>query len=575
MNPLKFFRTTTNLPYSGEGSVAPLLTSRTDDLEKERFDRPDPASRHPSTRSRRKRLSRRYWIPLVAVSGVFGVVAGVIVLTPVGASIPLRRPVLSSPSPTIEIGDILPAHNTPSAAVNMDTPPSPPSAEAADVDMLYARQSKTLAQAEARYALRTGRAPPRNYSWWYEFARERGCLIDEYDQIHRDFEPFYQLAKEDPAYFQRMVERASEKLRADPADIAVVEVKDGQAHIVENSGAAYAANWPITFSRFSHLLPDMTFIINGHDEPRVAFNSRTSDAAKKDGLNFSDPTPFKNGPPSTAEFFQQRSGCIVAKDPNGFKESANGDSAFLFASANLGFTMDLYPVLSMAKISPCFSDILFPTEYYYDQSWWSSKFAYPDNVTWDQKKPQTYWRGMSTGGMINGSNYHNFTRFRLADLGRVHPDILDVKVTRFAETLCEAGRGCDRAAVLAEYNITGASEPREDMYGFKYVVDVDGTTFSGRYLGLLRSGSLVFKATVFEEYFNDWLRPYEHYIPVRADLSDLVEKVRWANAHPAEARRIQLRGLHMAARVNDDQNDCYFSAVLLEWARLQEYAKGS
>ncbi|KAJ7128454.1 hypothetical protein C8R44DRAFT_873174 [Mycena epipterygia] len=39
------------------------------------------------------------------------------------------------------------------------------------------------------------------------------------------------------------------------------------------------------------------------------------------------------------------------------------------------------------------------------------------------------------------------------------------------------------------------------------VIDVDGMTFSGRFLGLLRSGSLVFKSTVFEEYFNDWLRP--------------------------------------------------------------------
>jgi hypothetical protein len=56
----------------------------------------------------------------------------------------------------------------------------------------------------------------------------------------------------------------------------------------------------------------------------------------------------------------------------------------------------------MAKISPCFSDILFPTEvctlfqlanldndtcqYYYDQSWWSGTFEYPDNVPWENKQ---------------------------------------------------------------------------------------------------------------------------------------------------------------------------------------------
>jgi hypothetical protein len=52
-----------------------------------------------------------------------------------------------------------------------------------------------------------------------------------------------------------------------------------------------------------------------------------------------------------------------------------------------------------------------------------------------------------------------------------------------------------------------------------------------------------------------------------------VEKIRWAN-HPEEARLIQQRGMQVAMRiVTDDQNDCYFLAVLLEWARLQDYAR--
>ncbi|KAJ7666367.1 lipopolysaccharide-modifying protein, partial [Mycena rosella] len=103
---------------------------------------------------------------------------------------------------------------------------------------------------------------------------------------------------------------------------------------------------------------------------------------------------------------------------------------------------------------------------------------------------------------------------------------------------------------------------------FKYAVDVDGNTFSGRFQGLLRSGSLVFKSMIFEEYFNDWIRPFEHYVPVKVDLSDLVEKIAWANAHPQEARLIQQRGMEIARRVlTDDQNDCYFSAALLEWAQ--------
>ncbi|KAJ7323573.1 hypothetical protein DFH08DRAFT_817606 [Mycena albidolilacea] len=92
----------------------------------------------------------------------------------------------------------------------------------------------------------------------------------------------------------------------------------------------------------------------------------------------------------------------------------------------------------------------------------------------------------------------------------------NVGITCFAKTLCE--EDCNCTVVMVEYGIRGASQAWEELYHFKYTINVDGTTFSGRYLGLLRSDSLAFKSTIFEEYFNNWLRPFEHYIPVKADL---------------------------------------------------------
>ncbi|KAJ7229839.1 glycosyl transferase family 90-domain-containing protein [Mycena pura] len=437
------------------------------------------------------------------------------------------------------------------------------------VDELYARQSKTLAQAAARYTLRTGRRPPARYDRWFDFAREKGCLIDEYDRIHRDFKVWYQLAVHAPTHFREMIARATRKLDGVAAEISRVEVLDGTVSITGST--AYDYYWQSTISRFSQHLPDMTVLMNGRDEPRVAFNYRAR-SAQEVALAPNDSTPFMHEPRPTIDFFTQQSGCDVPAQATGFMKSVNGDSAFLLATAKPGFTTDLYPILSMSKISPCFADILFPTEYYYDQSWWAPHFSYPDNIPWEAKKDLAYWRGMSNGGMIIGSNYHHFARFRLMDISRARPDLIDAKITLFAETLC--AEGCDRAAVVAEYNITGSGEAREELYRYKYAIDVDGTTFSGRFLGLLRSGSLVLKSTVFEEYFNDWLRPFEHFVPILPDLSDLAEKIQWANAHPDEARLIQQRGLEVARRViTDNQNDCYFFAVLVEWAQLLEYAK--
>ncbi|KAF8167042.1 hypothetical protein K438DRAFT_1983869 [Mycena galopus ATCC 62051] len=117
-----------------------------------------------------------------------------------------------------------------------------------------------------------------------------------------------------------------------------------------------------------------------------------------------------------------------------------------------------------------------------------------------------------------------FIRFRLAALGRANPELVDVVLSQVNSLACQEVLGCNATALAEEYGITGALAPREEVYGFKYAMDV-----MGGFLGLLRSGSLVFKAcffaTLFEEDFNSWLRPYERFILVRMDLSVLFNRM--------------------------------------------------
>ncbi|KAJ6541687.1 glycosyl transferase family 90-domain-containing protein [Mycena capillaripes] len=439
------------------------------------------------------------------------------------------------------------------------------------VDALYARQSSTLEQATSRYSLRNNRPPPPMYEQWFGFAREHSCLIDEYNQISRDFEPFYQLAKDDPAYFKKMIEKATPKVQEDGRGMKTGVFADGKFSFTDEQFTLYTGDWPQTFRRFESFMPNMSVILNGRDEPRVVFNYRLPDARPK-ALNVSDATPFQHTPRPTASYFKDEMGCIIPTRPKGFTGLANDASAFMLFASSTDFTTDLYPVMSMTKISPCFADILVPSEFYYSDSWWAPRYRYPNNITWADKTDKFYWRGMTSGGWVYRENYHAFPRFRLIDIGRKNQKLMDVRLSGFHDGLC--GENCDANKIKAEYEIATVSSPREEVYKFKYLFDVDGNSFSGRYLGLLRSGSLVFKSTVFAEYFNDWLRPFEHYIPVLPDLSDLVEKLEWAVAHDDEAHAIQQAGQVFAERVlTDGQNDCYFSAVLLEWARLQAMAE--
>ncbi|KAJ7194673.1 glycosyl transferase family 90-domain-containing protein [Mycena pura] len=495
---------------------------------------------------------RHNWPPRYTVVAVFGIVILV-------ATILLRSSSKSAGRSSVFPGPLLPGPVYDFWNVSN-----------ARIDTLFAAQSSTLAMAQARYALRNSRPPPPAYDKWYDFARGNSCLIDEYDQISRDFEPFYQLAQDDPVFFKKMIELGSENVKKDGKGMTTGAFAGGRFSLTDNQSTLYTSEWPRTFERFSNWMPDMNVILNGRDEPRILFNYRKADARPK-ALNVSDPTPFEHSPQPTHSYFKDEMQCTIPNRPTGFTEPANDVSAFMLYASSTQFTIDLYPILSMTKISPCFADILVPSEFYYSDSFWAPRYSHPNDINWADKTAKLYWRGMNSGGRMYDDNYHAFPRFRLIDIGRKHRKIMDVRLSGFHDDLC--GERCNGEAIEKEYDVAHISSPREDVYKYKYVFDVDGNSFSGRYLGLLRSGTLVFKSTVFLEYFGDWLRPFEHYIPVLPDLSDLVAKVEWAIAHDKEAQAIQQAGQRFAERVlTDAQNDCYFSLVLLEWARLQGMA---
>ncbi|KAJ7039361.1 glycosyl transferase family 90-domain-containing protein [Mycena alexandri] len=438
------------------------------------------------------------------------------------------------------------------------------------VDDLFDRQSITFEQAVAHYRLKNGRRPPRGYGAWYGLARTRRCLIDEYDQVHRNFEPFHQLAQKDKKFFKKMVERVKKLAGPAAPGLQVLTMESGVPSETEERSSLYNNNgaWMATLKNLgvSLLGLNLNAIINHREEPRVSFDVRvlvrdtSASASAEKALKADDPAPFRNAPRPTSEYFTDAGHCLVPNDPKGFTSPA-----VQLSSASVDFTTDLYPVLSQSKIYPCFADILVPSK------------VQPDPVSCenDPNEPP-YWRGGLPSGRISGTNYPAFPRFRLLDLAHNlsrayavdESPIMDVGIIALDESFCHLDE-CYAAAIKTEYNIpVNDTSEREEAY--KYLLNLDGNTSSGRFLELLKSGSLGFKSTLFTEYFSPWLRAFEHYIPVRPDLSDLVERIEWARANDNEARRIQAAGKEFADRViTPDQDDCYWAAVLVEWAGLQ------
>ncbi|KAJ6480242.1 glycosyl transferase family 90-domain-containing protein [Mycena sanguinolenta] len=104
---------------------------------------------------------------------------------------------------------------------------------------------------------------------------------------------------------------------------------------------------------------------------------------------------------------------------------------------------------------------------------------------------------------------------------------------------------------------------------YKYILDVDGNGWSSRFKRLMNSGSLIFKATTYPEWFTERLAPWVHYIPIQNTYSDLLDALLFFRAHDKAAERIAAAGREWSRRFwRKEDMVAYMYRLFLEYARL-------
>lgn len=248
-------------------------------------------------------------------------------------------------------------------------------------------------------------------------------------------------------------------------------------------------------------------------------------------------------------------------------------------------THELFPIFSQSKISS-FQDILYPSPWYYVGR---VKYEKERDMPWEQKAPTMFWRGSTTGGFSRDGGWRRQHRQRFLtkiqplsnskilelDNSTSTPDMwrekqistesmahyFDVKFTHIGQ--CDPG-DCD-----AQRAYFGTVEPVNmfDAFGSRYLLDIDGNAFSGRYYAWLLSKSIVYKLAVFREWHDEWIRPWVHYVPLGLVGDEYVESVRYfdqVESGKIEAKKIaeQSREWAQKALRNEDLEVWYFRLLL-------------
>jgi Glycosyl transferase family 90 len=208
---------------------------------------------------------------------------------------------------------------------------------------------------------------------------------------------------------------------------------------------------------------------------------------------------------------------------------------------------------SLARFAACARPgglIPIPDPHFYHQQ------GFPDQRKLGQSAPP--WSGRSDRlvwrGGLNGAGRLTLDPGEVGDLSVLPRQRLVLMLSwiancdvKFSEIAIDRGvwtETCRQAGWLGE-PVSEAS-----WLNSKYAIDIDGhaNTWSN-FLVRMLFGCCVFKVESgfgFRQWYYDRLKPFEHFVPVRADLADLIEKIEWARSHQNEAQEIAAAGQRFA-----------------------------
>lgn len=165
-----------------------------------------------------------------------------------------------------------------------------------------------------------------------------------------------------------------------------------------------------------------------------------------------------------------------------------------------------------------------------NKEWEPVMQTYQKNYPWDRKIKKAVWRGSLSAANEDLQS----VRWRLCALAtRTNSSLLDVGLVSIPARHDDQNLDLDVVGGLVN------SIPQVDFQAYTAIIDVDGNSWSSRFVELLCYNSVILKVEPqFVEYFYQNLEPWKHYIPVRYDLADLTAMANFA-VDPQNEERIQ------------------------------------
>ena len=277
-------------------------------------------------------------------------------------------------------------------------------------------------------------------------------------------------------------------------------------------------------------------------------------------------------------------------------------------SVSMSTTHSLFPIFGGCKL-PGNNEILIPAGMILDSY---DLFSGGDSHggDWSTKKDSLVWRGVASGGRHKEDNWWGFQRLRFIQMmngttiaqlearedaaptfvlpqreeyrseaqknGTLGEWISSFSDSAFVAFECFPRQEDGHCSYLDPYLELRDSIHMRDQYDYKYLPDIDGNSYSGRFRAFMRSTSLVLKATIYTEWHDDRLLPWVHFVPFDNTFIDIYAILEYylRQGHDDEAYRIAEEGREWSEKVmRREDMKLYVWRLLLEYARVMDPAR--
>lgn len=168
-----------------------------------------------------------------------------------------------------------------------------------------------------------------------------------------------------------------------------------------------------------------------------------------------------------------------------------------------------------------------------NQTYWTHELVVQcSEIAWKDKIDCAIFRGSSTG---LGTNPDTNPRLRVLELDS---KFIDAGITKWN---CRPRKHPNNEFVQ-ELTPTHSTVPRMsyiEQAHYKYIINIPGHVTAFRLGDLLLTGSVILHVeTPYKIWYEQYLQPYVHYIPIANNLSNLEDQIQWCINHENECEQI-------------------------------------